>query len=280
VRLPGARCLVVGGARRLGRELAADLAAAGARVALTSRDADDAARAAAALGSTPAAVGLAADTATAEGARAAVADAARALGGLDAVLYTASGAFVPTPPQEIDEAAWDASFDVVARGFFFTACAARDAMVHEAGGAVAAPRDGESDAAPRDGESYGAAQDGAPDAAAPTRGAIVAVTDLLGIQAWAAFAAHGAAKAAQIHLVKMLARAWAPDGVRVCGVAPGPVDLVDDERRDAALRTAAKGATGRLVTPGQVAAAVRLCLENDAVTGVNVIVDAGALVTS
>jgi NAD(P)-dependent dehydrogenase (short-subunit alcohol dehydrogenase family) len=78
----------------------------------------------------------------------------------------------------------------------------------------------------------------------------------------------------------MLARAWAPDGVRVCGVAPGPVDLVDDERRDAALRTAAKGPTGRLVAPAQVAAGVRFCLENDAVTGVNVIVDAGALVTS
>jgi len=289
VRLPGARCLVVGGARHLGRELAADLAAAGARVALTSRDTDDAARAAVALGSAPAAIGLAADTATAEGARAAVANAARALGGLDAVLYTASGAFVPTPPQEIDEAAWDASFDVVARGFFFTACAARDAMVHEAGGVVATPsrgtpgaaaRNGEPGAAPRDGEPHAAAQEGAPGAAPPTRGAIVAVTDLLGIQAWAAFAAHGAAKAAQIHLVKMLARAWAPDGVRVCGVAPGPVDLIDDERRDAALRTAAKGATGRLVTPGQVAAAVRFCLENDAVTGVNVIVDAGALVTS
>jgi NAD(P)-dependent dehydrogenase (short-subunit alcohol dehydrogenase family) len=210
----------------------------------------------------PDVVGLAADTATTEGARAAVADAARALGGLDAVLYTASGAFVPTPPQEIDEAAWDASFDVVARGFFFTACAARDAMVDETGGTVAAPQDGEAVATP------------------VTRGAIVVVTDLLGIQAWAAFAAHGAAKAAQIHLVKMLARAWAPDGVRVCGVAPGPVDLVDDERRDAALRTAAKGATGRLVTPAQVAAGVRFCLENDAVTGVNVIVDAGALVTS
>ncbi|HSL95702.1 MAG TPA: SDR family oxidoreductase, partial [Thermoleophilia bacterium] len=205
------------------------------------------------------------------GARAAVADAVRALGGLEAVLYTASGAFVPTPPQEIDEAAWDASFDVVARGFFFTACAARDVMVREARGAVMAPDGGEPRAAARDGEH---------DAAPATRGAIVAVTDLLGIQAWAAFAAHGAAKAAQIHLVKMLARAWAPDGVRVCGVAPGPVDLVDDERRDAALRTAAKGATGRLVTPEQVAAGVRFCLENDAVTGVNVIVDAGALVTS
>ncbi len=253
MKLPGARCLVVGGARRLGRVLAADLVAAGARVALTSRDAGDAARAADALGRPPDVVGLAADTATAGGARAAVADAVRALGGLDAVLYTASGAFVPTPPQEIDEAAWDASFDVVARGFFFTACAARDTMVDETGEAVTTP---------------------------VTRGAIVAVTDLLGIQAWAAFAAHGAAKAAQIHLVKMLARAWAPDGVRVCGVAPGPVDLVDDERRDAALRTAAKGATGRLVTPAQVADGVRFCLENDAVTGVNVIVDAGALVTS
>ncbi len=251
MRLPGARCLVVGGARRLGRPLAADLVVAGARVALTSRDADDAERAAAALGRPPQVVALAADTSTADGARAAVAAAAAALGGLDAVLYTASGAFVPTPPQEIDGAAWDASFDVVARGFFFTACAARDVMVREAG-----------------------------ETAAATRGVIVAVTDLLGIQAWAAFAAHGAAKAAQIHLVKMLARAWAPDGVRVCGVAPGPVDLPDDERRDAALRTAARGAGGRLVTPAQVAAGVRFCLENDAVTGVNVIVDGGALVTS
>ncbi|MEE4275108.1 MAG: SDR family NAD(P)-dependent oxidoreductase, partial [Thermoleophilia bacterium] len=171
MKLPGARCLVVGGARRLGRVLAADLAAAGARVALTSRDAGDAARAADALGGPPDVVGLAADTATAEGARAAVADAVRALGGLDAVLYTASGAFVPTPPQEIDEAAWAASFDVVARGFFFTACAARDAMVGETGGTVAAPQDGAADTTP------------------VTGGAIVVVTDLLGIQAWAAFAA-------------------------------------------------------------------------------------------
>jgi NAD(P)-dependent dehydrogenase (short-subunit alcohol dehydrogenase family) len=298
MRLHGARCLVVGGARRLGRELAADLAAGGARVALTSRDAGDAERAAAALGRPPHAIGLAADTVTAEGARAAVRDAVRALGGLDAVVYTASGAFVPTPPQEIDESAWDASFDVVARGFFFTACAARDVMVGEASGGAMRPgggdprtaahggesgvatQDGRPGAAAHDGGPGAAAHDGGPGAAPATRGAIVAVTDLLGIQAWAAIAAHGAAKAAHIHHVKMLARAWAPDGVRVCGVAPGPVDLVDDERRDAALRTAAKGATGRLVAPAQVAAAVRFCVENDAVTGVNVIVDAGALVTS
>ena len=111
-------------------------------------------------------------------------------------------------------------------------------------------------------------------------GAVVAITDCLGLQPWSTFAAHGAAKAAEIHLVKELARAWAPAGVRVCGVAPGPVDLHDDEHREATLRAAARGATERLVAPSEVGAAVRFCLENDALTGVNVIVDGGSLVTS
>lgn len=261
MELTGARCLLVGGTRRLGRELAADLVGAGVRVVVTSRDGVVAARGAEALGGAPGAVGMSADTASAAGARAAVAAAAGALGGLDAVVYAASGTFVPAAPHELDEALWNASFDVIARGFFFTACAAHDLMIGGApGGGGGAPGEG-------------------PAAAPATRGVVVAITDLLGLQAWAGFAAHGAAKAAQIHLVKTLARAWAGDGVRVCGVAPGPVDLVDDERRDAALRTAAHGAAGRLVAPGEVAAAVRFCLENDAVTGTNVIVDAGALVT-
>ena len=59
----------------------------------------------------------------------------------------------------------------------------------------------------------------------------------------AAFAGHGAAKAAQIALVGSLAKAWAGDGVRVCGVAPGPVDLPDDPRRAATLGAAARSAT-------------------------------------
>jgi len=288
VRLSGARCFVVGGTRRLGRVLAADLVGAGVRVVVTSRDADAAARAARELGGAPRAVGLRADTATAEGARTAVAAAARALGGLDVVVYTASGAFVPTAPHELDEAAWDRSFDAVARGFFFTACAARDLMAEAVDGPPRAAETAGGPGAVAGGDHHRRAAEVAGgggrlatgDAPAATRGVIVAITDLLGLQAWAAFAAHGAAKAAQIHLVKTLARAWAKDGVRVCGVAPGPVDLVDDERRDAALRTASRGATGRLVTPAEVAAGVRFCLENDAVTGVNVIVDAGALVTS
>jgi NAD(P)-dependent dehydrogenase (short-subunit alcohol dehydrogenase family) len=109
---------------------------------------------------------------------------------------------------------------------------------------------------------------------------IVALTDYLGLQPWAAFAAHGAAKAAQIHLVKELARAWAAEGVRVCGVAPGPVDLEDDEHRAATLRAAANVPSERLVAAADIGAAVRFCLETGGVTGVNVVVDNGSLVMS
>jgi NAD(P)-dependent dehydrogenase (short-subunit alcohol dehydrogenase family) len=245
VNVPGARVLVVGGVRRLGAALALDLGAHGAAVVVSTRAAGEAAQAQVAAlraAGAPAAAAVAGDTRTPGGAARLVTAADEALGGLDALVYAASGPFVPSPPQDIDEKAWDASFDVIAKGFFFTACAAR---------ARFAPG-----------------------------GVIVALTDYLGLQPWAAFAAHGAAKAAEIHLVKELARAWAPDGLRVCGVAPGPVDLDDDEHRAATLRAASKVAAERLVSPADIGAAVRFCLETDGVTGVNVAVDNGSLVMS
>jgi len=182
------------------------------------------------------------DAATAEGADALVGAAVSALGGLDVLLYAASGPFEPARPEQIDEAAWNVSLDTIAKGFFFTACAAKLAF------------------------------------AGP--GVIVAITDYLGLQPFAAFAAHGAAKAAEIHLVKQLARAWSHEAVRVCGIAPGPVDLTDDTRRDATLRAAERLDGRRLVLPGEIGAGVRFCIENEGVTGINIPVDGGALVVS
>ena len=63
-------------------------------------------------------------------------------------------------------------------------------------------------------------------------GVIVAITDVAGLQPWPRFAPHAAAKAAQIHLVKCLAAAWGRDGIRVCGVAPGPVLMPEGDRRE------------------------------------------------
>ncbi len=248
MNVAGAQILVVGGVRRLGRALALDLAAHGAAVCVSSRHAGaetEAQVAALRAAGAPLAVAVAGDVSTAAGATRLATDGAEALGGLHALVFAASGPFVPTPPERLDEAAWDGSLDTIAKGFFFAACAARERFV-----------------------------------AAGTGGVVVALTDYLGLQPWAAFAAHGAAKAAQIHLVKELARAWAGDGVRVCGVAPGPVDLADDEHRAATLRAAAKVASERLVLPGDVGNAVRFCLETEGVTGVNVVVDNGSLVMS
>jgi len=246
MNVAGARILVIGGVRRLGRALALDLAAHGAAVCVSSRALGaeaDAQVAALRVAGAASATAVAGNVSTAHTAGALVAEAATALGGLDALVFAASGPFVPTPPEEIAEALWDASLDTIAKGFFYSAAAAHEAF---AGGG----------------------------------GAIVALTDYLGLQPSAAFAAHGAAKAAQIHLVKELARAWAKDGVRVCGVAPGPVDLADDLHRAATLRAAARGDWERLVSPAAVGAAVRFCLETDGVTGANVVVDNGSLLSS
>jgi NAD(P)-dependent dehydrogenase (short-subunit alcohol dehydrogenase family) len=245
VKVAGARILVIGGVRRLGRALALDLAAHGAAVCVSSRAAGEAAAAqvdALRAAGAPRAAAVAGDARWPTSAESLVAEAAAALGGLDGLVYAASGPFVPTPPERLDEASWDASMDTIAMGFFFAACAARARFAGD--------------------------------------GVVVAITDYLGLQPWTTFAAHGAAKAAQIHLVKELARAWTADGVRVCGVAPGPVDLEDDEHRAATLRAAARAASERLVSVADVGAAVRFCLETDGVTGVNVVVDNGSLVMS
>jgi hypothetical protein len=58
------------------------------------------------------------------------------------------------------------------------------------------------------------------------------------------------------------------------------VDLDDDEHRAATLRAAARVATERLVSPADIGAAVRFCLETEGLTGSNVAVDNGSLVTS
>ena len=264
MNIAGSRILVVGGTRRLGRLLALDLAAHGADVAISSRTGGEAAAQAcadiAALGRR--AVAVTGDLTAQDSAMAIVDQAADALGGLDALVFAASGPFVAQQPEAIDQAAWDASLDTIAGGFFFTATAAYRHFV--------GPAPDKSAAGEADGPAAGAT---------PGRGVIVALTDTLGVRPQAAFAAHAAAKAAQITLVQALAKAWGAQGVRVCGVAPGPVELPDEPRREALQRAADRTVLGRPAQPDEIAAAIRFCLENDYLTGQNLAVDGGTLLT-
>lgn len=233
----GSRILVAGGGHRVGRAVALGLAEAGADVAISyrrSRAQAEATRAdIAGLGRRTAA--LQADVGVPAEAAALVRAAAAELGGLDVYVHAPSGGFEPRDPADVDEALWDEAMDSTAKGFMFAAAAAHAEMQG-------------------------------------TGGVIVAITDVAGLQPWPRFAPHAAAKAALIHLVKCLAAAWGPDGVRVCGVAPGPVlmpDGVAGNPDETALR--------RLGDPADVLGAVRFCIEADYVTGQNVIVDGGRL---
>jgi NAD(P)-dependent dehydrogenase (short-subunit alcohol dehydrogenase family) len=255
VDLIDCRCLVVGGSRHLGRALALELAGAGAAVVVSSRllsQAQATAAAVVAQGGRGAAV--AGDVGTRLDAHHLVRAAAQPFGGLDAMVFAASGPFAPHLPQEVDEQAWDASMDVIARGLLFSAQAARDQFL-----------------------SQRPEPDGEPASPTPERGVIVAVTDVLAVKPEAAFATHCAAKAAQLMLVRVLGKAWAAEGVRVCGVAPGPIDLDDDPRREASERAAARTLLGRLVPSSEVAAAIGLCIRSTTMTGVSVHVEGGAL---
>ena len=124
MELDGARVLVCGGGRRLGRAIAEDLGAAGCSVAVSSRSA--VAPVPVATGRTSAA--LVADLAEATQARAVVADAAAALGGLDGIVYAAGGAFTPTALADITPELVEDALGSVVRGLIFVAQAAETAL--------------------------------------------------------------------------------------------------------------------------------------------------------
>jgi len=108
LELAGLRALVGGASSGLGRAIATQLVAEGARVALTARPGPRLDEAASAIG------GLAApaDLSTADGPGAAVAAATAGLGGLDLLVVNSGGPDGGTF-DEVDEARWDAAIDGV-----------------------------------------------------------------------------------------------------------------------------------------------------------------------
>jgi NAD(P)-dependent dehydrogenase (short-subunit alcohol dehydrogenase family) len=112
---------------------------------------------------------------------------------------------------------------------------------------------------------------------------------------------YGAAKAAVLNLSKSIAQEFGPQGIRINCISPGPVatDLwlgeggvaqtaaaatgTDaDTARDAVLAGIGGLATGRLTTPGEVAAIAALLASDRAgnVTGSNYVIDGGLLKTT
>ncbi|MGZ4381725.1 MAG: SDR family oxidoreductase [Gaiellaceae bacterium] len=168
-------------------------------------------------------------------ARALVERSVAELGGLDVLVNGAGAGFTPRPVAEVTESDWDAAFGATAKGSFFVTQAA------------------------------------APHLAA-SRGLVIMLEDVAGLQPWPSFAPHSAAKAAQSMLTRTLARSLAPE-VRVCGIAPGPVAVEpgSEERR------AAETLVGRVGSPDDIAGAILYLAGAGFVTGTTLVVDGGRL---
>ncbi|WP_181702048.1 SDR family NAD(P)-dependent oxidoreductase [Chthonobacter albigriseus] len=184
--LTGRRAVVTGASRGIGRAIAEALARAGAAVAVTARSAEnlqDTVTAIEAAGGR--AVAIAQDVTDVAGTRAAMAEAAKALGDLD-ILVNNAGMEEVCPSLEVEEALWDRILDTNLKGAFFSAQAAARAMV----------------AAGRGGSIIN----------------ICSLTSQIGIPT---AVPYGSSKSGLLGMTRALAAEWAPLGIRVNGIAPG-----------------------------------------------------------
>jgi pteridine reductase len=230
---------VTGAARRLGREIAARLAAAGARVMLHARRDGSALRAAAAA--------IRADGGQAEVGWADLADegevarlvtrADRDTGGLRLVVNNA-GAYEHSPLETLDCAAFDRLMSANARTAFLVTLHAGRRMAGAGGGSIV-------------------------NLACPS-----------GLKAWGGHVPYSASKAAVVSLTQGFARALAPR-VRVNAVAPGPVLIPEGWDAAGVERVARTTLLGRWGGPADVCEAVLFLATQPWLTGVVLPVDGG-----
>ncbi len=185
--LLGKSALVTGGARRIGRGIALELARAGADVVLTFRASRaEAARTAGEIESLGRrALAVECDVRSESSVRAAVAAAVGSLSRLDLVVNNAA-VFRSDPLESLSIEQWDAVFETNVRGPFLVA---REALPY----------------------------------LRAVEGRMINIGSLGGIKAWAEHAHYCASKAALHRLTQAMAKAFAPQ-VSVNCVAPGWVE--------------------------------------------------------
>lgn len=116
---------------------------------------------------------------------------------------------------------------------------------------------------------------------AQTRGSLITVSSVAGFGANVGNPAYAASKAGAVSLTRTLGNAWAGEGIRVNGIAPGLVDTkltkVTTQHPERLAGSLARIPQGRLGTPEDMAGAVLFLASPLAayVTGQTLIVDGG-----
>lgn len=230
--------LVTGGAHRLGRAIALELARAGAHVLIHYYRSEQQAQAVVAelAGLGVQAGSIAGDLSSVASVEHVVDQAIERWGGLN-ILVNNAGIWGSTPLGTVSEARWNELIDTNVRSCFF------------------------------------AAQRAAP-ALRAARGAIINIADVGALRPWRNHTPYLVSKGAVVTLTQALAKDLAPE-VRVNAVAPGPVLLPDDWTPAQAERAARSVLLERLGRAEDVAEAVVYLARAEYVTGVVLPVDGG-----
>ncbi|CAL4858613.1 bifunctional aldolase/short-chain dehydrogenase [Microbacterium sp. MM2322] len=183
----GRIAFVTGAASGIGKAIATRLAAEGACVVVADLDLEKAQAAAAELGGTDVAIGVAANVADAAGVQAAIDATVLAFGGVDLVVNNA-GLSLSKPLLETTEKDWDLQHDVMAKGSFLVAKAAAKALIEQKMG-----------------------------------GDVIYISSKNSVFAGPNNIAYSATKADQAHQVRLLAVELGEHGVRVNGINPDGV---------------------------------------------------------
>jgi 3-oxoacyl-[acyl-carrier protein] reductase len=243
IDLAGKVAFVTGSTRGIGLAIATSLHAAGAKVAITGRDAGRAQEVAAGLGAGT--VGVGCEISDAAQVAEAIAAVEQALGPID-ILVNNAGLTRDNILLRLSEADWDAVLDANLKGAFLTMRAVTKGMMKR------------------------------------RSGRIINITSIVGIIGNKGQANYAASKAGLIGLTKSAAKEYASRGILINCVAPGFIDTdmtaaLPEDARKVLLEQIA---LGRLGSPDDIANTV-LYLASDLagyVTGQVLVVDGGMVI--
>jgi 3-oxoacyl-[acyl-carrier protein] reductase/pteridine reductase len=234
--LAGQVALVTGGAKRIGRSIALQLANDGADIVVNYKgskaDADELVATIAASGRRSAAIQ--ADVSRGADVKSLFAEVSRRMGRLD-ILVNNAGMFFTADVLELTEEQWDAIMATNLKAHFLCAQAAAPLLKRQG------------------------------------RGRIINISSIGGLLAWPAFTHYCVSKAGVIMLTRCLARALGPE-ITVNSVAPGTIQFPGEAPDEDYIRRAPLHRVGK---GEDIAETVAFLAKSDFITGQVFVVDGG-----